>query len=234
MSDFSKKTTLREYIDRFMHYAETREGFLSDDYTLSKKAVAKDLLAVRAKLLKREHSSGDLNITAYQELPCVEFTLADPMKCPCRPPSGCYWLESCHEIPEFIAISHVVSTTASREFTMKGWKNLKESLGGRSKMGKKDFYTFRKVGKNVKLVILTDQHLKDVTLEGIAVRPYEFCSFPKCGKVDIEALCNPLDQEFAFPSDLDEELFLFTMQEIYRMRAVAKRDLKNNDLADEV
>lgn len=229
MSNFNENVTLREHIDKFLHYVEDRGGFINDDLSLSKKAIAMDFLSFRSKILKRLHEEKKLTSADYQNLPCVELIKADPMKCPCQPPSGCIWLESKEIIPNFIAINSVTSTTGSKTFDHKKWNKFEDSLGGRSSMGDQDYYTFRVVDKGLRLIILGDIFLKNVTVDGLFHKPYEVCAFPNCGEQDLDALCNPLDQTFSFPSEYDDEICLSVFNKVVNMRRVALPDILNND-----
>ena len=229
---FENEITLRGMIDMFLHYVEDRGGYLDDSLSLSKMAIGINLLNFRAKILKRLDLQGLLTAADYQPLPCVELIPADPMKCPCQPPSGCIWLESKEILPEFIKLHSVTSTTAKRRFLAKEWHLLEDSLGGRSKMGKKDYYTTRRIDKGLRLVILTDDFLKSVTVDGLFNRPYEACAFPVCGEVDLGAQCNPLDQIFSLPAEYLDEVCLMTFNKIATLRQKATVDLLNNDRKD--
>ena len=230
MSKFNEDITLREHVDQFLHFVEDRNGFINDDLSLSKKAVAMSLLFFRSKILKRLHQEKKLTSADYQNLPCVELIQVDPMKCPCQPPSGCIWLESKEIIPNFIAINSVTSTVGRRTFETKKWNKFEDSLGGRGTMGESDYYTFRVVDKGLRLIILSDDFLKSVTVDGLFEKPYQACAFPNCGEEpDAKIICNPLDQTFSFPSEYVDELCLSTFNKIINMRRVATPDLLNND-----
>lgn len=230
--EFKDEITWRNMIDKFLHYVETKGGFLDDSASLSKLAIGMDLMAFRAKILKRLADEKKLNSSNYQPLPCVELIPADPMKCPCQPPSGCVWLESKEVLPEFITLKSVVSTTGKRRFDHKDWDKVADSLTGRSKIGKKDYYTTRRVDKGLRLVILTDDFLKSVTVDGLFTRPYEACAFPVCGEVDLEAYCNPFDQIFALPLEYHDEVCMLTFNKVATLRQRATVDLLNNDRKD--
>ena len=57
-------------------------------------------------------------------------------------------------------------------------------------------------------------------------------AFPKCGEVDLDALCNPLDVDFYTDSWMRDIIISKTWNKLLNVRSVANVDVHNNDSVD--
>jgi len=129
-----------------------------------------------------------------QILPCVEVVLVDRNECPCAPESGCMWLKTKVKIPRPIRIISVNDIIAQDSFSFLKWDRFKYIKHSRvNSLKKRRYYTMRDSGEGTFLYVYNDDFLESISISAIFEDPMDAAAYPKCGKRDIEAVCNPMD-----------------------------------------
>lgn len=239
MSKYSEieNFTIRKAVEAFLHYVADSQGYVVDDTAYSKKAVKDHLLNSRMTVTKQK-----LNDTGFhpsemmvQTLPCVELVEADRNECPCQPASGFYWLRTVEPIPEMIRTTSVTTTLAKgheddETFQFVKWDRFKNLMTSRIKsLRRKRYYTIRDTSAGPYLYIYNDRFLENAAISAIFAEPAHAAAFPKCGEVNLDALCNPLDVDFYTDRDLIDMILKDAAPTAAQLRGIAPRDVVEDD-----
>lgn len=228
--------THRHAIEMWKHFPMDMSGYVSDDSAFSDKAVIRQLQESRSALTKEAMLRGDdVSEQMVQTLPCVEVTEMDRNECPCAPASGCYWLKSDTVIPKFIKINSITGIVAHGEmprFTFIKWDRFQYIPKSRvASMRKGRFWTVRDTGEEgLRLYLYGDRFLETISISGIWEDPMCVAAFPKCGEVNVQAKCFPLDVDFYTDSWLRESIMRHAWQKLVPVRQTAPLDAMNDDI----
>lgn len=219
--------TVREAISEYQFWVESMTGDISDDTISSELAIYNRLKTARVSVLKSLlERGGQLSEEHFQILSCIELEEVDRVECPFVPASGCVWLKSVCDIPDFITLQSV-STHLGKYYSYVRWDKIKEKTNGRLKSAAKEkFYSFRMTKDKVYLYIYNDEFIKNITLTGIFEDPIEATAF--CGD-DQNAICNPMDTSFHTSPYVMDNVTKAAWELMLKSRAAAKAKLLNND-----
>lgn len=227
----------RMAVEYFKHQVIDSTGMPSDDLPFSELAIVKSLQESRANIIAQTLRSGQAEISEYmvQTLPCVQLREMDRNECPCAPASGCYWLRSVEPLPTPIrtmSVTGIVASQSNPRFEYLKWDRFQYIPTSRVySMRKGRYYTFRTIqDKTTYLYLYGDRFLEECTISAIWEDPISAAQYPNCGKVDTQALCNPLDVDFYTDAWMRESVINVTIQKMLSTRAAASADILNNDL----
>lgn len=171
-------------------------GSTSDDSPIPQRRILSELrtfLAVikRRRILKKQ-TLGPHDIVT---LPCVAMHQADKVDCPNIPSSGLVWLKSDAAIPRFLKLIDVVTLLGNTAIPIVEWGKVRTRSTSRNKaLREKPVATFKTVGDEVHLYLLNTK-IEACSLVFIPENYLDALLFPKCGEINSEAKCNPLDVE---------------------------------------
>lgn len=224
--------THRKAVEAFLHFIADKTGYVVDETSYSKKALKEHLLQSRALIVREELEMGDdVSENMVQTLPCVEMVEADRNECPCQPASGCHWLRSIEPIPRAIKLISVSDTLAKQTFEFVKWDRMQYKVKSRIKsLREGKYYTIRDTSEGAYIYVYNNRFLENIAVSAIFEDPTHAAAFPKCGEVNLEALCNPLDVDFYTDSYLRDVIFKDAWQTISQVRQAAGLDLFNDDL----
>ena len=219
--------TVKEAISEYQFWVENMTGDISDDTLSSDLAIYHRLRTARATVLKTLIERGErLSEEHLQILRCIELEEVDRVDCPFVPTSGCVWLKSTCDIPDFISLQSV-STHLGQSYSYVRWDRLKEKVGGRLKSAAKEkFYSFKMDKDKVYLYIYNDEFIKNITLTGIFEDPIEATAF--CGD-DKNEICSPMDTSFHTSSFVMYTVSKTAWDLMTKARMAAKAKFLNND-----
>lgn len=237
MSTNPHKYTFRTLVEAFKHPPGDASGFISDDFPWSDEALILELLNIRSSLLTSAiDGSQRVSQQPVQILDCVEFEEGDRNECPCELPSGCYWSKSKLPLPKFIKISAVTGMIPNEQqpvFNQILWHLIKYIPSARSNAQRKGkYWTTRDTGGGRHLYLIGDRFLEKGSITGVWENPMEAAAFPRCGKVDKQLLCNPMDTEVYTDSELINVILMQAWAKLLPTRQRAPADKKNNDQAN--
>lgn len=227
--------THRHAIEQWKHYPVDSSGYVVDESQFSNKSIIRNILEVRAVETKAAIDRGDdVSDFMVQVLPCVEVEELDRNECPCAPASGCYWLRTKAEIPRYIKMISVTGIVANKEnprFTYIKWDKFQYIPIARNKsMRHGRYWTIRDSGGDGPYILLYgDRDLEVIAISAIWEDPMCAEAYPKCGTVDLEAKCNPLDIDFYTDAWLRDIIISRTWQKLLPVRQTAPFDGQNDD-----
>ena len=96
--------TWLKFIYDFLHFAESKGGYRSDDTPYSDQAILNYLIPARSTILKKIKDYSD---NMFQVLPCIELEEADQELCPKSAMTGCIWLRSVKPVPNTLKVSNL-------------------------------------------------------------------------------------------------------------------------------
>lgn len=226
--------TIREVLNQWVQYGVDKTGYVSDENPISYKSILRDLLDIRADEIRNALSAKvELSELMVETIDCIELKEVDRAECVCAAASGCYWLKSKKPIPAFLKIISVTGIVAGEEnprYTFIKWdrfqyipqaRNVTEANGR--------YWTIRETGDGAYIYIYGDRFIESIAISGIWENPIEVETFPKCGKVDEEALCNPFDVDFFTDAWLRKYIIAKSWQSVLPVKQVAERDSSNDD-----
>jgi hypothetical protein len=227
--------THRHALESFKHVALDKTGYSSDELPWSNKYIIRKLQEIRASvLLSQLAAAKDISEFSLQTLGCVEFEEMDRSDCPCAPASGCYWLKSKEPIPRAIKITSVTGTVAGEtnpRFTFIKWDRFQYIPIARSKSTKfGSFWTIRDSGDGAYICLYGNRNLKVGSITGLWEDPMLTAAFPRCGVVDLDALCNPLDVDFYTDAHTRDIVLDMAWQKLLPIRSAAGADIQNDDM----
>lgn len=219
--------TNRDAIYEYRQFVESITGDTSDDTISSELAIYNTLRTSRSVVLHIAVDRGEkLSEEHFQTLTCIELEEVDRVECPFIPASGCVWLRSTCEIPNFISVQSV-STQLGDSYSYVRWDKVSGKVGGRLKSSQKEkFYSLRTIKDKVYLYIYNDNFIKNITLTAIFEDPIKASAF--CG-YDNTAICNPMDTSFHTAQHLVDLIKKNAWDVMLRARAAAKLKVLNND-----
>ena len=219
--------TVRDAIYEYRQFVESMTGDTSDDTLSSELAIYNTLRTSRTVVLRIATDRGErLSEEHFQTLSCIELEEVDRVECPFIPASGCVWLRSTCDIPDFVSIQSI-STQLGDMYSYVRWDRVREKVGGRLKSAKTDkFYSLRTVKDKVYLYIYNDEFIKNITLTAIFEDPIEAEAFCKYDKT---AICNPMDVSFHTAQNYVDVIKKGAWDVMLRARAAAKLKVLNND-----
>lgn len=236
MSIRDDKYTHRHFVEQFKHYPIDREGYVVDELPFSNKSILRIGQEIRSSLVRSALKSGqDLTDFMVQVLGCVELEEVDRNECPCAPASGCYWLKTKIPIPEFIEMISVTGVVANKEnprFTYLKWDRFQYIPTARSRATREGRYWTLKYTSDTSgpyLYLYGDRFLETLSLAAIFEDPILAATYPSCGTIDENALCNPLDVGFYTDSWMREQILSAAWQKLIPVRQAAGADVINND-----
>lgn len=225
--------SFRHAIEEILHFSADKSGYLSDDNEFSKKAIAYHLVSARAIVILEQLRLGKpLSENMFQTLHGVELKEENrTSEVPFAPESGCYWLKSVEPIPSMLNISIVGDILASERFDYLKWRSFDFIKHSRIRSAKKaKYWTIREIDGLHYLYIYNDNFMEGAAITAIFYNPMDAAKFPNFGKVNEEALCNPLDVNFYTDPNLREIIFKIVLQTMF---AVNKEvDILENDKKD--
>lgn len=229
--------THRHAIEQFKHYAIDQSGYVVDESPYSNKSIIRNIQEVRASEIKMALDLGkDLSEFMVQVLPCVELEEMDRNECPCAPASGCYWLKTKSEIPRYcklISVTGIVASGDNPRFSFIKWDRFQYIPKSRNKSMQRGLYWTIKDsgGKGPYMYLYGDRFFETIAISAIWEDPMDVEAFPKCGKRNMDAYCNPLDVDFYTDSWLRDIIISKTWQKLLPIRAAAGFDGQNDDTA---
>ena len=169
-------------------------GYISNSDKFPIRRVLLELKVAIATSKKRRYTRKDeASIHDIVVLPCVRLAEADKVECPGIPPSGYKWQKSVEDIPRFIQLIGVVDLLANTAIPIVTWSKAKSRLNSRfNKLKNSPIATFKSEGDKTYLYVMKSS-LKAVSLSIIPEDYAEAVSFPKCGEIDQDLICNPLE-----------------------------------------
>lgn len=239
MDNISSRTQ-RAVVEEFKHWAIDQQGVNSDDLPFSDLAVLRVLQDVRADLVNRYIKNPQqfrLSDQMVQTLSCVRLEEVDRVsECPCAPLSGYKWLRAIDPIPKMlspISVTGILATDQNPRFTFLKWDRFQHKLRSRNpreRNGK--YWTIREYqGSMYQPYFYNDSFLQVASISAIWEDPAAAEAYPKCGKVDYEIACNPLDVDFRTDKNLMTQIFQIAWGTRLQVRAGAGRDVLNDDQA---
>lgn len=217
--------TIRETIFEFRKAESGRDGWTSDDTSLSDQYIYSLLNQARARYYKQKMANNQsFNAQSVQSMNCIELVEADKAQCPSTPPSGCIWLESTCELPTFIKVRSVTNDIGSDNYSYIAWNRANNIGGSRVKSSRKaKYYTYRNTSDGVKLYILNTEFMRNASMEVIADNPLEVTEF--CNGYS----CEPMDQYFHTTRAEIEVIVKMAVDSYVRLIQRAVPDILNND-----
>lgn len=239
------KNTVRAVIESFRNFLEDRNGRpSSSSYAFPDKLIFYYLTMFRNKIIfddQLEDSINGLDESIQQTIPCVELEeVSVTSECPCAPHSLCTWLKSVKPIPA--TLTGVPTTVATLNgkvvFDHVNWGQAEDRITkARIKAQRiQPYYTTRNTSDGQHLYIYTNSeltesgNLQSVIVSGIFENPIDVWEFGICGEENNKAKCNPLDQEFILPGELQTQLFQMTLQGLMMVSQMSPgpQDILNN------
>ena len=219
--------TVKEAISEYQFWVENISGDISDDTMSGELAIYHRLRTARATVIKTLMERGEkVSEEHFQILSCIELEEVDRVECPFVPASGCVWLKSTCDIPDFITLQSV-STHLGQSYSYVRWDKIEQKTKGRLKSAAKEkFYSFRMQKDKVFLYIYNDEFIKNITLTGIFEDPIEANAF--CGE-DKVAICNPMETSFHTSPFIMDTVSKTAWDLMTKARAAAKTKFLNND-----
>lgn len=219
--------TVREAISEYQFWVESMTGDMSDDTLSSELAIYQRLRTSRSVVLKTLIERGErLSEEHYQILRCIDLEEVDRVDCPFVPASGCVWLKSTCDVPDFIKLQSV-TTHLGNSYSYVRWDKIKEKINGRLKSAAREkFFSFKMDKDKVYLYIYNDEFIKNITVTGVFEDPIEATAF--CGD-DKTAICNPMDTSFHTSPFIMDSVTKSAWDLMVKSRAAAKLKVLNND-----
>lgn len=207
--------TVRKAVESFRTYLEDATGRPSEDFKYPPQLIYYHLNMVKNNMLYKNMKAKkkmNLDESIIQTIDCVELEKADLVECPCAPPSGMYWFKSTYKIPPLIGSIPlaVTSVDTMTDFSYVRWYNMQHKVNSLEKADSlQDYYTFKTVDNDFHLYVYSTRDLTDLRAVSIAAvfkNPVEVRSFKSCGEDD-KVICNPLDEPFIIPEEIQLDIF---------------------------
>lgn len=224
----------RKLIARFKDPIGDVSGFISDDNSWSDEFIVREYLSTRAAAVKNFIKVGEsVSDQVVQVLDCVEVKEEDRSQCPCNIPSECYWLKTKVELPKFIKIVSVTGTVIHGEsprFNYIKWDEIQYIPKHRIGAVRNGLYwTTRDSGDGRHLYLYGNRDLEQVAVGGIWEDPMEAAAYPRCGVIDENRICNPLDTDLYTDENLVELVLQQMTSRLVPAKQAAPTDQVNND-----
>lgn len=230
----SNTVTHRHMIEQWKQYPLDRTGYLSDELPVSNKSLIRDMLDIRANEIRTALFNG-VKLSEYmvQTIDCIKMKEVDRAEHPSAPASGCYWLKSEQPIPIYIkmmSVTGVVVNSDMPRFDFIKWDRFQYIPKSRSAtMANGRYWTIRETSEGPYLYLYGDRFLETVALSGIWEDPISVDQFPRCGVVNEEAICNPLDVNFYTDAWLRKLIIARSWETLLAARNSSQVDIINDD-----
>lgn len=226
----SEIRTYRDTVEYYKHPPMDVSGYESDDLGWADLMIIQHILDVRTTELKRQDRIGfDLDKHNQQTLPCIKLEEVDKVDNPCAPPTGCIWLKSTEVLPRMIKMISVTSIDGNINFNSVDWTKFKYKKSSRIKSNKsKKYYTTKDTGDGTFLYVLNDEFIKAISLTSIFEDPYAAVSYPNCGVVNTEAVCNPWSTDMKTDRSTFATVMSLSWSLLPNVRAGAGSDIYND------
>jgi len=214
----------KEVIDLYKHPVTDMTGFESSSKTWSDQYILTYLLLTRASLIMEYKRVGfAVPQENYLNL-CLSLEDADPIDCPCAPPSNCVWKKTVHKLPRGILDPIVTNLSGSDPYVFTNFDKLRSVRESRVPAVKNTkIYTI----KNGYLLIPEDINLKVISIQNVFEDNYEAlkvsCNITK------DILCNPLNTDFSTDFLLVDNILKKVWGILPQLRGVAPIDQVNNE-----
>ncbi len=214
----------KEVIDLYKHPVADRTGFDSSSRTWSDQYILKYLLITRASLIM-EYKRLGLFIPQenYMNL-CLSLEDADPVDCPCAPPSNCVWKKTVQKLPRGILDPIVTNISGTVPYIFTNFDKLKSVRESRVPAVKgTKIYTI----KNGYLYLPEDINLKAISIQNVFEDNYE--ALKASCNITIDILCNPLKTEFSTDFIMVDNILKRVWSILPQIRGAAPIDQVNNE-----
>lgn len=221
---------IRNFIDKFRHFAEDMTGYTSDDTSFSDYAIYEQLISARATIISDKNKKEYFTNAMFQTLTCVMFEEVDASECGLVPPSGCKILKSTCPIPNIIKLVSVTNQLGNQKFDYVRWDQIDGKINSRIPSVKDaTYYTIRNIGSDQYIYIINNSNLKNAVVVAIFEDPVKAAQFCANSGGDPESLCNPLDLDFHTDMKIEDAIMKLTFDLSMYMRKAAKPDILNDD-----
>lgn len=222
--------TYKQAVEYFKHPPLDASGYVSDDIGWSDRMMLDHILDVRsAEVKKADRLKEPIDSFNIQTLSCIELEEADPVDCPCAPPSGCFWQKSKTALPRMLYKVSLTTINGRDSIGYVDWTDIENKTKSRIKSNrKKRYYTTRDSGDGTFLYILNDDFLKAVALSAVFEDPYCAAAFPKCGEDNTEVICNPWDADIKTDRSMFDRIMRIAWSTLMPVRSGAAFDWSND------
>lgn len=216
--------TYKEIIDLYKHPIADRTGFDSSSKTWSDQYILKYILLVRSTIIQEYKRVGMFIAPENYLTLCIELEDADPVECPCAPPSNCVWKRSVKKIPRGILDPIVTDISGAVPYNFTNFDKLKSVTKSRvPAVRDTKIYTI----KNEHLIVPIDVNLKAISLHNVFEDNYE--ALKASCNITKEILCNPLKTDFTTDYLIVESILKKAWTILPQIRAGAPIDMVNNE-----
>lgn len=216
--------TYKEIIDLYKHPVADRTGFDSSSKTWSDQYILKYILLVRSTIIQEYKRVGMFIAPENYLTLCIELEDADPVECPCAPPSNCVWKRSVKKIPRGILDPIVTDISGAVPYNFTNFDKLKSVTKSRvPAVRDTKIYTI----KNEHLIVPIDVNLKAISLHNVFEDNYEAINL-SCNSTT-ESKCKPLSTEFSTDASLIENIIKRVWGILPQLRGMAPIDQINNE-----
>ncbi len=203
--------------------------FKSDDSGFSNRAILREIKTTLTLFKQRALKSHSLSINDFDEitLPCVALEKVDISQNFAKPNINYAIYKSKLAIPRYIKINRIADAYGFETFDKASTNNFEIVHNIRlNALKNKNAYYFQDMqdGTYLYLSDFNIQELKAVTINMIPEDYYEALIFSKCGEVNKDALCNPLDTPIGASKSIIMQVVDYLTKGIKEMP-----DVLNND-----